>query len=248
MTDEKSMVYRALVDTSMINERRDVHIAGLLRIMETMLEEHLLDIAMDNPRLVREQNCSWLFLSLCTEVQDAVAPGEVLLGRTWYSGRKGPLFRRELELCHEDGSRAVAASFFSGLIDLGTRKILRDRAFLERYTLPEGEILLQADSRMAADPQGYRETGRQQVRPSWLDALGHVNNARYGDMIYDQLCGKDTLPPGALRRLELYFVGELRCFEEVSLLRKDEESFSSVLGLHGATGESTFCSRVFLDR
>ncbi len=246
MTDEKSMIYRALVDTSMINAQRDIHISGLLRIMENMLEEHLLDIGMDNPRIVREENSSWAFLSLCAEVLDRVRPGEILSGRTWFSGRRGPLFRRELELCHADGTRAVAGSFFSGMIDLGARRIIRDRAFLERFTLPQGEPLLSADSRMAVDPAQYHETGRQLVRPSWLDALGHVNNARYGDMIYDQLCGEESVPPGSLRRLELFFTGELHCFEEVTLLRRDGEGEYSVLGVHSATGEQAFSSRIYL--
>ena len=245
MKDEKEMVYRALVDTSMINERRDVHISGLLRIMETMLEEHLLDIRMDNPKMMREENCSWAFLSLCTEILDPVMPGEILTGRTWYSGRKGPLFRRELELCHADGKRAVATSCFSALIDLRNRRIARDREFLERYTLPQHETLIEANSRMAPALEQYREAGRQTVRPSWLDALGHVNNARYGDMIYDQLCLDDSTPARRVRRLELYFVGELHCGEEVALLRRDTEEEISILGLHGKTGDHAFYSRVF---
>ena len=68
MTEEKQMVYRALVDSSMLNSRRDIQISGLLRIVETTLEEHLLDIGMDNPKLVREENISWAFLALTSEV------------------------------------------------------------------------------------------------------------------------------------------------------------------------------------
>ena len=41
MTDEKQMVYRALVDSSMLNSRRDIQISGLLRIVEMTLEEHM---------------------------------------------------------------------------------------------------------------------------------------------------------------------------------------------------------------
>ena len=245
MKDEKEMFYHELVDTSMINERRDVHISGLLRIMETMLEEHLLDIRMDNPKMVREENCSWAFLSLSTEIQDTIMPGEILTGRTWFSGRKGPLFRRELELCHENGKRAVATSCFSALIDLGSRRIARDRAFLDRFTLPEYESLIEAGSRMAPELAEYREVDRQTVRPSWLDALGHVNNARYGDMIYDELCGEGSTPLRKVHRLELYFVGELHCGEEVALLRRDTEDECSILGLHGKTGEHAFYSRIY---
>ena len=246
MTDEMQMEYRALVDSSMLNSRRDIQISGLLRIIETTLEEHLMDIGMDNPKLVREENISWAFLSLTAEVLSPIEPGEVLTGRTWFSGRRGPLFRRELEYRHADGSRAAAFSCFSGLIDLSARKIIRDRTYLERYSLPAGEPLLEADSRMTPELDKYREADRRKIYPSWLDGLGHVNNSRYGDMIFDTLSAAGSFD-GLLRRLELYFVGELHEGEEVSLLLRREPGCASVLGVHGQSGEAAFCSRVFFD-
>ncbi len=246
MTDEMQMEYKALVDSSMLNSRRDIQISGLMRIIETTLEEHLLDIGMDNPKLVREENVSWLFLSLTSEVLSPICPGEVLTGRTWFSGRRGPLFRRELEFRHADGSRAVSISCFSGLIDLNARKLIRDRAYLERFSLPAGEPLIQAESRMAPQLEDYREIDRRRVYPSWLDGLGHVNNFRYGDMIYDTLCAAGA-GVGLLRRLELYFTGELREGENVALLLREEQGCASILGIHGQSGEAAFCSRIFLE-
>ena len=244
MTDEKQMEYKALVDSSMLSSRRDIQISGLLRIIETTLEEHLLDIGMDNPTQVREENISWAFLSLTTEVLSPILPGEVLTGRTWFSGRRGPLFRRELEYRHADGSRAASMTCFSGLIDLNARRIIRDRAYLERYSLPIGEPLLEADSRMTPDLTKFREADKRKVYPSWLDGLGHVNNARYGDMIFDALSAAGSFR-GMLRRLELYFVGELHEWEEVTLLLSEEPECCSILGVHGENGDAAFSSRVF---
>ena len=245
MTEEAKMTYRALVDSSMLNSRRDIQISGLLRMIETALEEHLLDIGMDNPRLVREENISWAFLSLSAEVRDPILPGEILLGHTWFSGRHGPLFRRELEFRHSDGRQAVAFSCFSALIDLEARRIIRDRDYLERYSLPAGTALTEAESRMTPQLEDYRPVDRRRVYPSWLDGLGHVNNARYGDMIFDTLSASGGFE-GTLKRFELYFVGELHEGEEVSLLLKEDRDCRSVLGLHGSSGEAAFCSRVFL--
>ncbi len=246
MQDERQMEYRALVDSSMLNSRRDMQISGLLRIIETTLEEHLLDIGMDNPRLVREENVSWAFLSLTSEVYGRIEPGEVLTGRTWFSGRRGPLFRRELEYCHADGRRAAATTCFSGLIDLKARRIIRDRTYLERYTLPAGEPLIEAESRMTPRLEEYREADRRRVYPSWLDGLGHVNNARYGDMIFDTLSAAGCCE-GQLRRLELYFVGELHEGEEVALMLRDGPDCRSILGTHVQSGDAAFCSRIFFE-
>ena len=245
MTDEMKMEYKALVDSSMLNSRRDIQISGLLRIIETNLEEHLLDIHMDNPKLVREEGVSWAFLSLTSEVYGPIEPGEVLTGRTWFSGRRGPLFRRELEYRRADGTRAAAVTCFSGLIDLKARKIIRDRAYLERYTLPQGEPLIEAESRMSPAVEAYRAADRRRVYPSWLDGLGHVNNARYGDLIFDTLCAAG-IREGQLKRLELYFTGELREGEEIDLMLQSGPDAHSVLGIHSQSGEAAFCSRIFL--
>ncbi len=247
MIDEKTMEYRALVDTSMLNDRRDLQPSGLLRIMETKLEEHLLAIEMDNPRLIREDLSSWMYLSLTAETESAVEPGEILTMQTWFSGRRGPIFRREIEFRHADGSRAVAACCFSALIDLKNRRIIRDLGYLNRFNLPAYEPILAAESRMTPNPADYREAGRRKVLPSWLDGLRHVNNARYGDMVYDLLCGEGASPEGRLKRLEFYFVGELHCGEEVRLLRQDTPECCSVLGVHGETDTPAFSSRIFME-
>ena len=247
MKDEKEMAYLALVDTSMLNDRRDLQPSGLLRIMETKLEEHLLAIEMDNPRLIeREQTC-WMYLSLTAQAESRVEPGEMLTMRTWFSGRKGPIFRRELEFRHSDGSRAIAACCFSALIDLKARRILRDLNSLNRVSLPAHEPLLEAQSRLSVDPADFREAGRRRVLPSWLDGLRHVNNARYGDMIYDLLSGEETSPQGRLKRLEFYFLEELRCGEEVVLLRQDTPGCCSVLGVHGEGRSPAFSSRIYME-
>jgi len=244
MTEEQKNEYRMLVDTSMIDFRRDIQPAGLLRIIESTIEQHLPRIGMDVPTMVRRYNASWAFLSLAVEILDAVEPGEFLTARTWFSGRKAMLFRRELELCHADGSRAVAGSFFSGIIDLGRRKLIRDPAFLGKFLLEPGETLLEADSRMSPELSLYREAGRRKVYPSWVDGLGHVNNARYGDIIYDVLQDDETAPEGKLKRLELYFTGELRRGEEVLLLRRDLPGGCSILGIHEESGGHAFYSNV----
>ena len=134
MKDEKEMEYLALVDTSMLNDRRDLQPSGLLRIMETKLEEHLLAIEMDNPRLIGKEQTCWMYLSLAAQVESSVEPGEMLAMRTWFSGRKGPIFRREIEFHHSDGSRAIAASCFSALIDRKARRIIRDLDYLNRFS------------------------------------------------------------------------------------------------------------------
>jgi acyl-ACP thioesterase len=231
----------------MLNDRRDLQPSALLRLMEAKLEEHLLAIEMDNPRLIGRDLTSWMYLSLTAQAESSVEPGEMLSMRTWFSGRRGPIFRREIEFRHSDGSPAIAACCFSALIDLKARRIVRDLDYLNRFSLPAHEPLLEAQSRLSVNAADYREAGRRRVLPSWLDGLRHVNNARYGDMIYDLLSGEETSPRKKLKRMEIYFLEELRCGEEVVLLRQDLPGCCSVLGVRGEGGSPAFSSRIYME-
>ena len=139
----------------------------------------------------------------------------------------------------------TAGSFFSGIIELTRRKLIRDPAFLDRFSLEPGETLVSAESRMTPEIPLYREAGKRKVYPSWVDGLGHVNNARYGDIIYDLLHEGGTAPEGNIKRLELYFVGELRSGEEVLLLRRDLPGGCSILGVHSDGGHAFYANVSF---
>ena len=243
--NEKDYFSTMLVDTSMLNENRDISIPGLLRFMENALEEHLLDIGMDIPVILPKYGVFWVFLAITAETRSPVRAGERLTARTWNGGRNGLLFRRELSVTHADGTPAVEAECYSALVDSRTRHIVKDPAILSNFDMPAGERLVMAESRMQPELELFREADRRYVYPSWVDGLGHVNNSRYGDMMTDILLLGEKPPEGSLRRLELYFVGELHRGETVTLLRRDPEpGKTEFAGLHPDGGHA-FYARTF---
>ena len=66
------------------------------------------------------------------------------------------------------------------------------------------------------------------ARPSWEDAVGHVNNFRYGEMVYDALSPEQRGNMENLQRLELYFVSETKPGDTLTLHRVDEGADTTV--------------------
>ena len=66
------------------------------------------------------------------------------------------------------------------------------------------------------------------ARPSWEDAVGHVNNFRYGEMVYDALSPEQRDNMENLKRLELYFVSETKPGDALTLHRVDEGEDTTV--------------------
>ena len=63
---EKTYYFR--VDTAAQNENHDLTLSALQRIIVTASEEHLKNIGLDVPKLMKDYGVSWILLSLSIEV------------------------------------------------------------------------------------------------------------------------------------------------------------------------------------
>lgn len=242
---ELEKTYHFRVDTGAQNENHAITLSALQRIIVTVSEEHLENIGLDVPRLMREYGVSWILLSLTAEIKDPIRAGEKLSVRTWHTNKKGLYYRRDIEICHEDGSLAAVAATFSSVFDMESRRLCTNERVLELVEeLGEGKELFEANPRIRIKPEDLSPVMTQQVMPSWIDALGHVNNFRYGDLITDALPEETRAKLGELSRFELGFTGELRLGEsvELRLLEKEGETFAA--GIRSSDGKPAFVSKL----
>ena len=84
----------------------------------------------------------------------------------------------------------------------------------------------------------------QNVMPSWIDALGHVNNFRYGDIITDALSAEARAKLGKLSRFELGFTGELRLGESVEVRIGENENEVLAAGIRSSDQKPAFVSKL----
>ncbi|MBE6899618.1 MAG: hypothetical protein E7479_02995 [Ruminococcaceae bacterium] len=242
---ELEQTYTFRTDTGTQNENRALTLSALQRIIVVISEEHLENIGLDVPHLMREYGVSWVLLSISAEIKSPIRDGERLSVRTWHTEKRGVYFRREVEICHADGSVAAVAATFSSIFDMKTRRLSTDPEVLEKVNqLGNGKELLDAESRIKIKPDGFPVIMTQKVMPSWIDSLGHVNNFRYGDLITDALPDEARANLGNLSRYEIGFTGELRLGESVELRLKEENGEILAAGIRSTDEKPAFLARL----
>lgn len=243
MEPEKTYTFR--VDTGAVNENKALTLSALQRIIVTVSEEHLENIGLDVPKLMREFGVSWVLLSLSAEIKDKIRAGERLSVRTWHTNKKGPYYRRDIEICHEDGSLAAVAATFSSIFDMKTRRLCSNEKVLAAVEeLGEGKELFDANPKIRIKPEELSPVMTREIMPSWIDSLGHTNNLRYGDLITDSLPEETRAKLGELSRFELGFTGELRLGESAELRIKEENGEVLAAGIRSTDGKPAFLAKL----
>lgn len=187
-------------------------------LTQQVVERHLQKFDMGTNDLLKN-NLGWVLIGYTAVFDEPIKSCIPLVGRTWHSGKKGPYYRRETAFYDENGKRLMGVSTFSVMLDMNTRSIAR------RYVLPGGlcdctELSVSDAKPFAAAADTYTPIETFTVRNSQVDALGHLNNARYADFAFDVMTDDERAK--TLRRLEITFYNELRRGDKFTLLAHRE--------------------------
>ncbi len=131
---------------------------------------------------------AWAITSLTVDVIKPVTSCAPLSARTWISSARYPINRRELQFfCGDD--EVFRAAVFSTPVSVETHRIIKPD---DGDHISEGgpELIDDAVSRITALPE-MTEACIRHVYPSDIDALGHMNNCRYGALAYDALTDEE---------------------------------------------------------
>ena len=199
-----------------------------------LAEQHLTahDAGSDK---TMEFGVAWVLISLSVDVfKPAVAPG-LLQAKTWKSGRKGPYFLRDFVFTDKCGEVCFRGTSYSVLLHLDTRRICRDKSIpFFSLTADQEPLTLGYPSWKHAYGQGedliagkLERRALRNVENSFLDLLGHVNNTRYAEFVYDAMTDNEILKLKELSRMEIYFASELRRGEsfDIAACRDDNRLF-----------------------
>jgi acyl-ACP thioesterase len=187
------------------------------------VEPHLMNIEMDEARIMRDFGVAWVLVSMAVEIRRSVRADDKLTARTWNTTEKTRLlFRRDVVVTDAQGETVFTVATFSALLDLNARRVCTDRELIAKFALPAGEKLMEASDRLRIKTPTDAPVEVLRVRPSWIDGVGHVNNFRYGEMAYDALTDRQRSAMGDLTRMELFFVSETHLGDEIALHRIEE--------------------------
>ncbi len=230
--NEFEFKYPVQVDTNMVNENGHVKIASYQDLIMSVVERHLEKINLGVPYMIANFNLSWVLMSMSLEIKKPMISGETYYATTWATYKKGIIYRREIVFKDKNDEIMFVATTFSSVLDLNTRRLSLDKAFHNSVQFPVSEELLEADSRIKLDGIEFEKVDTRRVYPSWIDNVGHVNNMRYGELAYDALSKKNIARIGEIKRIEIYFMGELRAdktFEMFSTTDEDNVLIKGVL-------------------
>ncbi len=236
--NEIEQSYEVKVEFSQFEKEGYLTPSGYQHIANVIADRHLYSHDMSFEKLMAI-GISWVLLSVTVDIINPIKSREQkLIGKTWYSGRKGVFFRREIAVTDENNTPLFNCSTHSTLINLTTRSIFRNRELPFEMMEPTDKFL--TESRPTFKERLDFEDGEEYVvRRSYLDMLGHVNNGRYGDFCFDALTDEEA-DMKRLRRIEVYFVSELKQADKFSVKRSVQDDRIVLLGQNETAQKPSF--------
>jgi acyl-ACP thioesterase len=197
-----------------------------------LVGRHMKNVSTDYETLLR-YDLAWVLVSLSIDIKKPIIGAMPLIARTWFAQHRGPFYRRDFRLENESGEVMINGSSFSVLFNVHTRSVSRQSALPFVMPAPHEEYTMEASPIFRSRAQ-YEKIEARVMRPSYIDGLGHVNNARYGEFAYDVLTEPELAQMPGLRRIDLYFISELRKGDTLSVWKATEEGRILVRGIDEA--------------
>ena len=208
MKAEKDCIYQLETTVSLLNQYHQLKPSSYQVLFEQILERHLADF-QTNVDHTSQHGLVWVMISMSVEILKPINQCMLLNGSTWYSGRRGPYFRRELLFKNQDGQVMFKGSTHSVLFDLQKRTVFRLKEV--PFTMPDAyELFMVEASPNFKTEINFEPIAKRVVHHSFIDCLGHVNNCRYGEFAYDSFTDKEIEHLKDLKRMDIYFRSELR--------------------------------------
>ena len=245
--NEASNTYSYTVGLDMLDGNGIMKPGGYQKIICDVIETHLDRIHLSVNDLSK-YNMWWVLVSSSFEVITPIKPEMSLIGRTWHSSMDKATFRRELTFTDLEGSPVFNAVTFSVLLDRSTRRIVAPDNLEFDIGEPFPQFAMEGSSRFRNRCEMHNCDSRR-IYPSYIDRLGHTNNCRYSEFAYDALTVNEIDNLAALRRMDLYFMSELRLGDTFTVRRNISEVSTGELiidGVNDRNGKRSFaCKMIF---
>lgn len=244
---EQSNRYSLQLDPSLLNPQGALKPQSYQALYCELAERHLAAHDAGSGQTM-EYGVAWVLISLSVDVFRPAMPPGILEAKTWKSGRQGPYFMRDFIFYASDGEPCFRGTSYSVLLNLETRTISRDKRIpffsltADRAPLTLGRPTWKQayghNGDFIADRLELR--ARRKVENSFLDLLGHVNNIRYGEFVYDAMTDPEAERLKSLVRMEVYFAAELRKRDLFSVSAAEEQDRLFFRGRKDESGETSF--------
>jgi acyl-ACP thioesterase len=235
---ESSYIHQLDVEVFYLNEHGVMKPSAYQALFAKLAEKHL-DIYNSGADETMKYGLAWALISMSIEIKRPVESCMKLFAYTWYSGRQGPYFRRELVFCDGKDNIIFQGSTFSVLLDMAARKVFRKKDLPFALTEPNEVFSMEASHRFKDNSIMFPYETRK-IYGSDLDLLGHVNNRRYGDFAYDALTEEEQKRLKDISRMDLYFISEMRKNDSFTIFKTVEENRILLKGNNNIKEDTAF--------
>lgn len=229
-------VYNVCADSGELSPGGTLKLQGYHELICDLIEQNEIETGSSIAETIK-QGYAWAIISLSMEVLHPVSSCEWLDGQTWLSEAPGgifPYYRREVVFYNKAGETMFSASLFLVKLDTETHKIVSTEDERVPLIQPFGKTVEWAAPRLR-DRGEYSFLHSRSIYPSDIDALGHLNNCRYGAFTYDaaMINGRNyTTHPF---RYTMNFIRQYMVNDAVEIsVRSENDSFYVSGGLDGS--------------
>ena len=134
---------------------------------------------------------------------------------TWVSMMRGPFSNRHFAI-FKNGKQLASAFTFWVAIDSNSHKPVRINS--EEVVILEDEIADCGPAEKLRPFEGGIKIGTYKVQQSDIDMLGHVNNVKYIEWLFNQVNSQITI-----KKLEINYLKETHLDDEVMFFQQDKE-------------------------
>lgn len=192
------------------------------------------------------KNTAWILSRIHIEFVDTPKWRDEVTLTTWHKGLNRLFFLRDFIMTDKDGRERVKATTSWLVLNLETRRLVRDPELLEEGTVcHENVIETPADKVVMPKDVGAEHVMTHTVAYSDVDMNGHTNNAMYMHWAMDAV-DYEIASSNAVKELTINFNHETKPGDAVEIFRATCRQEDGVhVFIEGKVGEaSAFCVEI----
>lgn len=237
------MEYKVLVDINEFNENNDLKLVTYPKLLSLVSYLHLRNTSQGVGEVIANKY-AWVLVSMKIDIIGKLTNLDVF-GNTWYSGNRGPYYRREYQL-FSGGEVFVNAASYSVLLNMDSRTVYREKELPFEKLLEVKKHLVDLKSGIKEE-LSFKEIYKGKVTNSMIDVFNHVNNLKYSEICYDALNSEEIKMLNSLKSVELYFHKEMTLNNEFTVYKVREDNIINLVVHNTTTNIKAFTMKLIFN-
>lgn len=197
---------------------------GILDLFQTVAGIHALKLGMGLKDLMKN-NLAWVLMRVKYDVFKQIPKESKVIVKTWPHPEGKIDYDRDYQILDLDGNVLIKGASKWIIMDSIQRKIARTSA----YSYPcecLNERNYDSIDRIRVSLEDFKEIGNYLVSKNEIDVVGHLNNIRYADVIFE-------FYPCELKSLQIDYLKETKCGETLTIKEKTDGDYIYLAGFVG---------------